>query len=45
MRRTRPPENLAIVALLSQLTFAGDTTLGGGFRAQNALSKDAAWVS
>jgi hypothetical protein len=45
MRRTRPPENLAIVALLSQLTFASDTPIGGGFRARNALSKDVAWVS
>jgi len=45
MRRTRPPENLAIVALLSQLTFASDTPIGGGFRGRNALSKDVAWVS
>src|SRR5947207_3941647 len=35
MRRTRPPENLAIVALQSQLTFASDTPIGGGFRARN----------
>jgi hypothetical protein len=39
---TWPSENLAIVALLSQLTFASDTPIGGGFRALNALSKDVA---
>jgi hypothetical protein len=45
MHRTRPSENLAIVALLSQLAFAIDTPIGGGFRARNALSKDVARVS
>src|SRR5690242_11970968 len=45
IRRTPAPGNLAIVALLSQLTVASDTPIGGGFRARNAPSKDAARVS
>jgi hypothetical protein len=32
------PENLAIVTLLSQLTFASDTPIDGDFRGWNALS-------
>jgi hypothetical protein len=36
---------MAIVALLSQLVFASDTPIGGGFRARNAPGKDVAWVS
>jgi hypothetical protein len=45
MRRTWPPANLAIVALLSQLTFAGNTPIASGCRARNAPSQDVAWVS
>ena len=44
-RRAGPLENLAIVALLSQLTFASDAPIGGRFRGRNAPSKDVGWVS
>ena len=33
------------IAFLSQLEFASNTPIGGGFRARNALSKDVARVS
>jgi hypothetical protein len=37
--------NLAIVALLSQLTFASDTPNRREFHSRNALSRPAIWVS